>query len=248
MRNCYLVGLTDLYGALDYVRDAVAGYLNDLVDIGVAGIRIDAAKHMWPEDIAAIMSRVGNLPTLHGFAANSKMFVYSEVIDRDDGAVRVDQYYDVGLVTEFRYCMKLAWGINDYGQLGSLVDYGWGMARDDRAFVFVDNHDNQRGHGGAGDVVTHKTPGQYKQAVSYMLAYPYGFAQVMSSYYFDDSDVGPPHDDNDQAADVTINADGSCGGGWVCEHRWNPIAKMVRQHCPFSFCFFEILTTNSIEN
>ena len=56
-----------------------------------------------------------------------------------------------GLVTEFRYCMKLAWGITDYGQLGGLIDYGWGMARDDRAFVFVDNHDNQRGHGGAGN-------------------------------------------------------------------------------------------------
>ena len=27
---------------------------------------------------------------------------------------------------------------------------------------------------------------------------------------------------------MTINADGSCGGGWVCEHRWNAIAKMVR--------------------
>lgn len=47
--------------------------------------------------------------------------------------------------------MKLAWGIKDFGQLGGLVDYGWGMARSDRAFVFVDNHDNQRGHGGAGN-------------------------------------------------------------------------------------------------
>lgn len=25
----------------------------------------------------------------------------------------------------------------------------------------------------------------------------------------------------------TINADGSCGGGWVCEHRWREIANMV---------------------
>jgi alpha-amylase len=124
--------------------------------------------------------------------------------------------------------MKLAWGINDYGQLGGLIDYGWGMARDDRAFVFVDNHDNQRGHGGAGDVITHKTPREYKQAVSYMLAHPYGFAQVMSSYFFDNSDVGPPHNDDYSAVDVIINEDGSCSGEWVCEHRWNPIAKMVR--------------------
>ena len=28
-------------------------------------------------------------------------------------------------------------------------------------------------------------------------------------------------------ADVIINEDGSCGGGWVCEHRWAPIAGMA---------------------
>lgn len=31
-----------------------------------------------------------------------------------------------------------------------------------------------------------------------------------------------------RAMDVIINPDGSCGNGWVCEHRWNPISKMVR--------------------
>ena len=36
VRNCYLVGLSDLYGASDHVRDRVAGYFNDLLDIGVA--------------------------------------------------------------------------------------------------------------------------------------------------------------------------------------------------------------------
>ena len=27
--------------------------------------------------------------------------------------------------------------------------------------------------------------------------------------------------------DVIINGDGSCGNGWVCEHRWPPIAGMA---------------------
>jgi alpha-amylase len=49
VRNCYLFGLTDLNGKLEYVRDKVAGYFNHLIEIGVAGIRIDAAKHMWPK-------------------------------------------------------------------------------------------------------------------------------------------------------------------------------------------------------
>lgn len=48
VRDCFLVGLADLYGRLDYVRQAITGYFNHLVDLGIAGIRIDAAKHMWP--------------------------------------------------------------------------------------------------------------------------------------------------------------------------------------------------------
>ena len=49
MRNCWVLLLADLYGASEYVRDKIAAYLNRLTEIGVAGIRIDAAKHMWPE-------------------------------------------------------------------------------------------------------------------------------------------------------------------------------------------------------
>ena len=32
----------------------------------------------------------------------------------------------------------------------------WGMLESNKALVFVDNHDNQRGHGGAGTVITYK--------------------------------------------------------------------------------------------
>jgi glycosidase len=34
-----------------------------MIDIGVAGFRVDAAKHMWPEDIAAIQDRLHDLST-----------------------------------------------------------------------------------------------------------------------------------------------------------------------------------------
>jgi len=63
-----------------------------------------------------------------------------------------------------------------------------------------------------------------------MLAFDYGFTRVMSSYYFgEDTDQGPPNlgDENFTTAEVEIKEDGSCGGGWVCEHRWNAISKMV---------------------
>jgi len=230
VRNCYLVGLSDLYGATDHVQEMIAGYFNDLIDMGVAGFRVDAAKHMWPEDIAGIQSKLHSLSTKHGFPKESSPFFYHEVIDRNDGAVLVDEYFDLGWVTEFRYSQKIGWAANgDWGMFGGLYDPGWGMGPADRAFVFVDNHDNQRGHGGGGDVVTHQAPELYTAAVCFMLAFDYGFTRVMSSYFFgDDAEMGPPHLDDGQytTADVPINDDGSCGGGWVCEHRWNAISKM----------------------
>ncbi|XP_067663291.1 alpha-amylase-like [Haliotis asinina] len=222
VRNCYLVGLTDLNQGVEYVRDKISGYFNNLIDIGVAGFRIDAAKHMWPADISAIQKRVKDLPE------GGKAFWAHEVIDQNDGAIKVGEYTSLGYVTEMRYCQKIAQGVHNFGELGNVVDYGWGMTPSSNAFVFVDNHDNQRGHGGGGNLITHKTPRDYKMAQAFTLAYNYGFVRVMSSYFFgDDSDAGPPHNDDFTAKDVTINADGSCGNGWVCEHRWAPIANMV---------------------
>ena len=55
VRNCYLVSLNDLDGGKDYVRDKIADYIKDLINIGVKGFRVDAAKHMWPGDIEAIL-------------------------------------------------------------------------------------------------------------------------------------------------------------------------------------------------
>ena len=41
-----------------------------------------------------------------------------------------------------------------------------------------------RGHGGGGNIITFFESRKYKIANSFMLAWPYGFAQVMSSYSF----------------------------------------------------------------
>lgn len=41
----------------------LAGYLNKLIDWGVAGFRIDAAKHVFPEHMEAIFSNLHDLPS-----------------------------------------------------------------------------------------------------------------------------------------------------------------------------------------
>ncbi|XP_064112999.1 alpha-amylase-like isoform X2 [Macrobrachium nipponense] len=229
VRNCYLLGLTDLYGATDYVRQTVAAYFNKLVDIGVAGFRVDASKHMWPEDLRAILELTHDLNTEQGFPAGTRPFFAHEVIDLGNGAVTPQEYYGLGRITEFKYSQKIALGIQELDQLKNVYEPGSGMVDPDKAFVFVDNHDNQRGHGGAGDTLSHKWPHDYRLGVAFSLAQPYGFTRIMSSYYFgDDSDAGPPHYSDYCTADVIINSENQCEGGWVCEHRWLSIYKMVR--------------------
>ena len=58
VRDCRLVGLPDLALGSEYVRNKVAEYLNNLVEIGVAGFRLDATKHMWPGDVQAVLGKV----------------------------------------------------------------------------------------------------------------------------------------------------------------------------------------------
>ena len=41
-------------------------------------------------------------------------------------------------------------------------------------------------------MLTYKEDYDYKMAVGFLLAHDYGFKRVMSSYYFDSNDQGPP--------------------------------------------------------
>src|SRR5690606_33859867 len=56
VRECELVNLADLRTEEPRVRERLRAYLADLVSLGVTGLRIDAAKHMPPEDVAAIVA------------------------------------------------------------------------------------------------------------------------------------------------------------------------------------------------
>jgi len=223
VRNCYLVSLNDLDGGKQYVREKVSAYFNDMIDIGVKGFRVDASKHMWPGDLEAIQGMTKDLPE------GGRPLFFHEVIDMGGEAITVQEYFGVGKVTEFRYGIKLAECINggDWNCLGGIYDQGWGMADGMHAVVFVDNHDNQRGHGGAGGVLTASNTIQghddwkYKVASAFLLAHDYGFKRVMSSYYFDNTDNGPP---GSQPASFP----NACGNGWTCEHRWSSIMNMVQ--------------------
>ncbi|NJL21909.1 MAG: hypothetical protein HC895_15645 [Leptolyngbyaceae cyanobacterium SM1_3_5] len=103
----------------------------------------------------------------------------------------------------------------------------WGFAPSEKALVFIDNHDKQRGHGGGGNYLTYKNGKLYDLANVFMLAFPYGYPQVMSSFAFDSSDQGPPADRQGRTRSVHDRGQAACAQGWVCEHRHRSIANMV---------------------
>lgn len=222
--TCELVGLPDLNTTSPAVQQHIADYLLDLLRLGVGGFRIDAAKHISAPDLGAILQRVQQ-------ATDAEPVIIQEVIDPGTEAVGKAEYYAYGLVNEFEYGRLVgATFLGLDGQsLAQLESLGpdWGLAPSDAAVVFIDNHDKQRGHGGGGTYLTYKDGALYTLANVFMLAWPYGYPQVMSSYAFSDSDQGPPSDPQGQTIPVYRNGQAQCFGAWGCEHRQTAIANMV---------------------
>jgi alpha-amylase len=222
--NCELSGLPDLKTGSSYVRSRIAEYLVDLTNLGVAGFRIDAAKHINTKELGAILSLVQK-------SAAAQPYILQEVIDPGTEAVRKSEYYSHGDVYEFEYgrlvgAKFLGLGGQSLSQLETLSEE-WGLAPSDKAIVFIDNHDKQRGHGGGGTYLTYKNGKLYELANVFMLAHPYGYPDLMSSYKFSNSDQGPPADADGNTHNVYHNGEVSCFEEWQCEHRWQAIANMV---------------------
>jgi alpha-amylase len=170
--------------------------------------RIDAAKHMWPGDLRIIYDGLKNLNTGHGFPAGARPYIYQEVIDLGSEAISKNEYTPLAPVTEFVYGRELSRCFSRSNQLKWLVNWGpqWGLLASEVSLAFIDNHDNQRGHGAGGPILTHKQPKQYKGAVAFMLAHPYGQPQLMSSFSFTNTEAGPPMDGSGNIISPAFNA------------------------------------------
>lgn len=236
VQDCELLGLADLNTAAATVQQKVADYLVALARLGVAGFRIDAAKHVQPVELDAILDRVNQT-----LAAESRPHPYwfAEVIDNGGEAVRREHYYGLAYstggaadITEFRYKgvgdKFLGGGTQRLVDLKTFSTVTWNLMPSDKAVVFLENHDTQR-LGGIG----YRDGVAFRLANVWMLAHPYGYPSVMSSYAFDRTsafgrDAGPPSADdatNDAACAATLEA--ATLGTWVCEHRDPIILRMV---------------------
>ncbi|QRV78356.1 alpha-amylase [Ceratobasidium sp. AG-Ba] len=208
VQNCELVNLADLATETEYVRGRLAAYANDLISLGVTGLRLDAAKHIPSTDIGNILSRL-SVP----------VYITQEVTYGEGEPISPVEYVGNGDVQEFRYTMTLksAFSTDGIASLNGLENRG-GWVGSDKANVFVTNHDSER----SGSSLNYNSPSNaYTLAMIFSLSYPYGVPTILSSYSFSNMDEGAPN------AGV-----GSCSGsgginGWLCQHRWPAVAGMV---------------------
>ncbi|PPR02056.1 hypothetical protein CVT24_011155 [Panaeolus cyanescens] len=207
VQNCELANLADLKTESDYVRGRLATYTNDLISLGVDGLRLDAAKHIAKEDIANIISRLSKKP-----------YITQEVIFGGGEPITPNEYTGNGDVQEFRYtsAVRDAFQNGNIASLQSFDNRGW--VPSNVANVFVDNHDTERN----GASLSYQSPNNiYALASVFALAHPYGAPTVLSSFSFSNKDAGAP---NNGAG--TCSANGG-SNGWNCQHRWLAISGMV---------------------
>jgi alpha-amylase len=250
VQNCELVGLADLKTQDEAVRTKIAAYLIGLHSLGVAGFRIDAAKHIAAVDLDAILAKV-NAAAQAANPSRPLPYVFLEVINNAGEAVTAQQYFGVGYasggaadITEFNFGYRVgdAFLGRNGTNLSALQNLASNLLPADKAVVFTDNHDNQRGD----NVYYASTLGglpAYELAVLYTLAQPHGVVSVMSSFGFDRAtqagrDAGPPGSGGVTTSafvDIAAGTSACTGqlgaaqpGSWICEHRRSAIAQMVR--------------------
>jgi alpha-amylase len=220
--NCELVGLSDLQTGTAYVRNHLAAYLNKLLRIGVSGFRVDAAKHIPIQDLAAIEAKLRN--TVDG----TRPYLALEVATGSPGRISPWAYQPVGNLLGFDYATQIQTAFKSYsnppndGNIGSLKGLGVnsGLLPSDKELVFIENHDTERN----GSTLNYKDPNN-TIATEFMLAWPHGRPEVYAGFAWSDPNDSPPARANGRVTDTVCD-----GTTWVCVDRFTGVRNMVGFH------------------
>ncbi|PZS13936.1 MAG: alpha-amylase [Pseudonocardiales bacterium] len=220
--TCELVSLSDLRTETTYVRDTIAAYLNKLIGYGVSGFRVDAAKHIPVEDLAAIEAR------LHRTVDGTRPYVALEVFPGGPGKLSPFAFQGQGSLLGFDYAYQIHDAFKSYtdppgGSITDLEVFGTqsGLLPSNKELVFVENHDTERN----GSTLSYKDGATNTIATEFMLAWPHGRPAVYASFAWTNSDDSPPSNPQGFITDTT------CGNGqWICTDRVNGVANMVGWH------------------
>jgi alpha-amylase len=105
----WLVGLSDLNTERANVQDRIAAYMTDLLGIGFSGFRMDAAKHIQPDDLTVIL---GKFRKNMGGSFPDDFIAYLEVLIGGEKELLECDYSSYNYATYFTDVMKKA-GFSD---------------------------------------------------------------------------------------------------------------------------------------
>ncbi|AHG43543.1 hypothetical protein N018_10220 [Pseudomonas syringae CC1557] len=235
VRDCRLNNLPDLNQSSSYVQGVAVNYMKKLLALGIDGFRLDAAKHQNSDDINKILAAVKTAYPLT--ISGEKIWVTQEIIP--DGSSSRSDYYKNGTVNEFNYTTALlkAFRQKDGFNLASIpamigIFGNWGgsfrLMPPERSTVFVNNWDTERNSETSLNASNQSYNDRYNSkrydlANVFMLALPYGEAQVHSGFNFSDPEADAP-----SASPLDSSANPDNRSGWDFIHRANAIASMVR--------------------
>jgi len=222
--HCELGGLSDLATEKLSVRATIAGYLNHLIDLGVAGFRIDAAKHIGITDLTAIRD------LLHNVNGNPPYLLSESIGSADDNT----PYTALGDVFAWNYQTNITQVFSGLRTMAALPSGDKQVGPANNTVVMVSNHDTEH-HGPS--AVTYRDPKTYLAANAYLLATPVGKPMLYTGYAFSafDTDAGPATSAGDTVAPAVCPS-AALGnkpqakyptGSFVCMQRWSAIKGMI---------------------
>ncbi len=219
VQDCELLSLPDLNTGLPSVREKIADYLIALARLGVAGFRIDAAKHIQQVELDKILGMVDSTVTAE---ARPRPYYFLEVIGgagealsphdyfgeayASGGAADITEFTFVGVGDKFRgLAGQHISQLNPNGLPGNQFSpLAWGLMPSDKAVVFLQNHDTQHQCG-----ISYRDGNVFRLANVWMLAQPYGYPSITT------------------AVTCASSLETATIGQWVCEHRDPYILGMV---------------------
>ncbi len=223
VQHCELLGLNDLATETQSVRDKIDAYLNDLLSLGVAGFRVDAAGHIPVAELRQIQDglnlttggikpffvqenptdNTGNEP----YAVQGQVFGWSWVDD-------MVSYFSPGAGD----LSGAQWINGTYASLNGTT----------KTVTMVSNHDTERN----GRALTYQDGSgkKYQQASIYTIVNQYGMPMLYTGFAFSDSDAGPALA-NGYAKNVVCGgstpASYYADGKYICMQRWTAIKGAI---------------------
>ena len=232
--NCRLSTMWDINTGSERVQSMQADYLNRLWQDGVRGFRIDSAKHMDPNDIAAIKRKFMDKAGING-----RSFPWSQEVIYHQGEsskFAPERYEKNGEVTQFSYAYSLLKDFN--GSITDLKNIKSDLLKNSNdATVFVANWDSARGS----ETLSPTSGARYELANAFMLGYDYGHPKILSDYHFDKStqyddgvkdasEIKVPYVNMNEACATSKDPTRMQYGDWNCQQRWTSIRGMIRFH------------------